>query len=275
MSGSSEEPERSTHDVRLLPSAAAAWLGMWLASSGQLIALIGAVVIALIVAGVAAGRKSVPAALACVVLLGSVLAGGLRAHALSSGPVAELATEKAVVVLVLQVTTEPSRLQSRMGWGDQVRLRGDVLQIDGRGHAWAMQQAVTVEASGDRVDSWASTKVGATLRFSGRLSSADVADGVAAVVRPLTPPENVTDPPWWLDAVERVRDGLREAAANLPDDQRALVSALTLGDTANVSATMTAQFGASGLTHLRAVSGGNRTNYGWVWRRPRALCAQS
>src|SRR5450756_2040502 len=135
-------------------------------------------------------------------LLGSVLAGGLRAHALSSGPVAELAAEKAVVVLVLRVTSEPSRLQSRMGWGDQVRLRGDVLQIDGRGHAWAMQQAVTVEASGDRVDSWASTKVGATLRFSGRLSTADVADGVAAVVRPLTPPENVSDPPWWLDSVE-------------------------------------------------------------------------
>lgn len=257
MSGSSEEPERSTHDVRLLPSAVAAWLGMWLASSGQLIALIGAVVIALIVAGVAAGRKSVPAALACVVLLGSVLAGGLRAHALSSGPVAELATEKAVVVLVLQVTTEPSRLQSRMGWGDQVRLRGDVLQIDGRGHAWAMQQAVTVEASGDRVDSWASTKVGATLRFSGRLSTADVADGVAAVVRPLTPPENVSDPPWWLDSVERVRDGLREAAATLPADQRALVPALTLGDTSQVSATMTDQFRATGLTHLMAVSGAN------------------
>jgi competence protein ComEC len=257
MSGSSEKPERSTHDVRLLPSAVAAWLGMWLASSGQLIALVGAVVIALIVAGVAAGRKSVPAALACVVLLGSVLAGGLRAHALSSGPVAELATEKAVVVLVLQVTTEPSRVQSRMGWGDQVRLLGDVLQIDGRGHAWAMQQAVTVEASGDRVDSWASTKVGATLRFSGRLSTADVADGVAAVVRPLTPPENVSDPPWWLDAVERVRDGLREAAANLPGDQRALVPALTLGDTSQVSTTMTDQFRATGLTHLMAVSGAN------------------
>ena len=258
MSGSREDkPQQHAPDVRLLPSAVAAWLGMWLASSGQAIALLGAGAIALVVAAIAVGRKSVPAALACVVLVSSVLVGGLRAHALSTGPVAQLAAEKAVVVLALQVTTEPSRLQSRMGWGDQVRLRGDVLQIDGRGHAWAMQQAVTVEASGDRVDSWASTKVGATLRFSGRVSTADVADGVAAVVRPLTPPENVSDPSWWLVAVERVRDGLREAAANLPTDQRALVPALTLGDTAQVLSTMTDQFRATGLTHLMAVSGAN------------------
>jgi DNA invertase Pin-like site-specific DNA recombinase len=228
---------------------------MWLASSGQLVALIGAAVTALIVGGVAAGRKSLPAALACVVLLGAVLAGGLRAHALNTGPVAELATEKAVVVMVMQVTSEPTRFQSRQGWGEQVRFRGDVLQIDGRGHAWAMQQAVSVEASGDRVDSWAAAMVGATVKFSGRLGTADVADGVAAVVRPLTPPELQSDPPWWMVAVERVRSGLRDAAASLPTDQRALVPALTLGDTSQVSPTMTDEFRATGLTHLMAVSG--------------------
>ena len=69
MSGSSQEPERHTHDVRLLPSAVAAWLGMWLASSGQSVALVAAGAIALVVAATAIGRKSVPAALACVVLL--------------------------------------------------------------------------------------------------------------------------------------------------------------------------------------------------------------
>lgn len=245
------------HDIRLLPSAGAAWLGMWLASSGELVALIGAFVIALIVAALAVGRKSLPAGLACVVLLGSVLAGGLRAHSLSTGPVAELASEKAVVLLVLQVTSEPTTFQSRMGWGDQVSFRGDVLQIDGRGRAWAMQQAVAVEASGDRVDSWAAARVGATVAFSGRLGPADVADGVAAVVRPLTLPQIQSDPPWWLVAVERVRSGLRDAVASLPPDQRALVPALTLGDTSQVSTTMTDHFRATGLTHLMAVSGAN------------------
>jgi competence protein ComEC len=235
----------------------AAWIGMWLASSGQPVLLVVAGALALITGGVAAGRKSLPAGLACVVLLGSILAGGLRAHALSTGPVAELAAEKAVVQIVLQVTSEPTTFQSRQGWGDQVRFRGDVLQVDGRGYAWSMQQAVTVEASGDRVDSWAAAMVGATVAFSGRLGTGDVADGVAAVVRPLTPPEVRSAPPWWLVAVERVRSGLRDAANALPSDQRALVPALTLGDTSQVTESMTDQFRATGLTHLMAVSGAN------------------
>jgi len=240
-----------------LPAAVAAWLGMWLASSGQQAALVTAAVIALVAGGVALGRKSVPAGVAFLVLLGSVLAGGLRAHALATGPVAELAAQKAVVEVVLQVTSEPTRSQSRLGWGDQVQFRGDIVRVDGRGQAWALQQAVTVQATGDRVDVWAATAVGACVSFSGRLGPADIADGVAAVVRPMTPPHTVSAPPWWLVAVERVRAGLRAASAGLPTDQRALVPALTVGDTSGVSQTMTDQFRATGLTHLMAVSGAN------------------
>ena len=248
---------RPAQDLRLVPSAVAAWLGMWLASSGQVAALVGAGVVTLVIAGVAVGRRSLPAAVACVVLLGAAVAGGLRAQALSTGPVAKLAAEKAVVVMVLRVTSEPTRFQSRLGWGDQVRLRGDVLEVDGRGQAWALEQAVAVEASGDRVESWASMMVGATVRFSGRLGASDVADGVAAAVRPLAPPEIISGPPWWLVAVERVRSGLRTAAAQLPTGQRALVPALTVGDTSQVTTAMTDQFRATGLTHLMAVSGAN------------------
>jgi competence protein ComEC len=171
--------------------------------------------------------------------------------------VADLAAQKAVVVIVLQVASEPTRFQGRLGWGDQVRFRGDVLQVDGRGSAWALQQAVTVEASGDRVDAWASVMVGATLTFSARLTAADVADGVAAAARPLTLPEVESAPPWWLVGVEKVRSGLRDAAADLPADQRALVPALTLGDTSRVTTAMTDEFRATGLTHLMAVSGAN------------------
>ena len=244
-------------DVRLLPAAVATWLGMWLTTSGQVAALVCAGVLDLVVAGIAARRRSVPAALACIVLLGAVMVGGVRSHALSSGPVASLAAQKAVVGMVLRVTSEPAMFQSRMGWGDQVRFRAEVLQLDGRGQSWATQQAVDVQANGDETESWASVRVGATVRLTARLATADVADGVAATVRPLTRPD-VRDPPaWWLDAVERVRTGLREAASSLPGDRRALVPALTLGDTTAVSTTMTDQFRATGLTHIMAVSGAN------------------
>ncbi len=252
-----DELAQARIDARLVPGAAAAWLGTWLTTSGQVAGLVCAGVLALVLAAVAAGRKSVPAALACVVLIGALTAGGLRAHALSSGPVAQLAGQKAVVVLILRVTSEPAGFQSRMGWGEQVRFRGDVLQVDGRGHSWAMQQAVDVQANGDAASSWASVQVGATLRLTGRLATTDVAEGVAAAVRPLTRPEIVSPPPWWLDVVERVRTGLREAAGSLPTDQRALVPALTLGDTSQVPSTMTEQFRATGLTHIMAVSGAN------------------
>ena len=252
-----DDGNRHGVDVRLAPAAVAAWLGMWLTTSGQVAGLVCAGVLALVVAGIAAGRRSVPAAMACVVLLGALMVGGVRSHALRSGPVASLAAQRAVVVMLLRVTSEPATFQSRMGWGDQVRFRADVLQLDGRGHSWAMQQAVDVQANGGGPGSWASVRVGATVRLGARLATADVADGVAATVRPLTPPDVREPPAWWLDVVERVRTGLREAASPLPGDQRALVPALTLGDTTAVSATMTDQFRATGLTHIMAVSGAN------------------
>ena len=257
-SGSADtELDRRHIDVRLVPAAVAAWLGMWLTTSGQVAACIGAGVLVVALLGVAAGRRSVPAGVACVVLVGSLLVGGGRASALRSGPVASLAAQRAVVAVMIRVTSQPTTLQSRMGWGDQVRLRADVLQLDGRGQSWTMQQAVDIQANGDGTGPWASIPVGATVRFTARLGTADVADGVAATVRPLTPPDLLAQPPWWLQAVDRVRTGLRDAALTLPGDRRALVPALTLGDTAAVTPAMTEQFRATGLTHIMAVSGAN------------------
>lgn len=258
MSVSSEtEPEGRPHDLRLLPSAVAAWVGMWLASSGSAPALAVAALLAVGVGAVGVARSVRAATIAAVVLLGSLVAGGLRVHVLTTGPVAALAADRAVVSLVARITTEPDTVTSTLGWGDQVRVGAEVLQIDGRGQAWAVRQNVTIEASGDRVQVWARAQVGATVAFDGRLGPADVADGVAAVARALTVPEVVSEPDVWLAAVATVRGGLRDAAQTLPDDRRALVPALTLGDTSQVSRRLSDQFRATGLTHLMAVSGAN------------------
>lgn len=251
MSGSSER------DLRLVPAAVAAWAGTWAATSGEIAVVAGAGAAAIVVAIVASARRSARIGLVAVVLAGSTIAGVVRIEALIDGPIARLASQKAVTELVLTVSAEPSRFQSRLGWGDQVRVRGDVLEVDGRGQAWAVRQPVVVEASGDRVDGWDALPVGATVSFSGRLGVAEVSDGVAAVVRALGPPHVVSGPLWWLAAVETVRQGLRAASADLTGDQRALVPALTLGDTSQVSSPMTERFRATGLTHLMAVSGAN------------------
>ncbi len=258
MSASSEtEQVARPHDLRLLPAAVAAWLGMWLASSGETAALVVAGTVAVALGAVGIARSSRIATIAAVVLLGSLVAGSLRAHALTTGPVGELATDRAVVSLLARISTEPDTVTSTLGWGDQVRVGAEVLQVDGRGQAWSVRQNVTIEASGDRVQVWERVQVGATVAFDGRLGRAEVADGVAAVVRALSVPDTTAEPDGWLVAVAAVRQGLRDAAATLPDDRRALVPALTLGDTSQVSRQLSDQFRATGLTHLMAVSGAN------------------
>ena len=57
-----------------------------------------------------------------------------------------------------------------------------------------------------------------------------------------------------------IRTGFADAArVALPVDQAAMLPALVLGDTSTVTAQTTAEFRASGLTHLTAVSGANVT----------------
>jgi competence protein ComEC len=61
-------------------------------------------------------------------------------------------------------------------------------------------------------------------------------------------------------AGQRVRSAFAATARSaLPADQAAMLPALVLGDTSALSSDTTAQFRASGLTHLTAVSGANVT----------------
>jgi competence protein ComEC len=66
-------------------------------------------------------------------------------------------------------------------------------------------------------------------------------------------------PALWLQSVDQVRQGLREAVQARAPEPRALVPALVLGDTSAMTPALTADFATSGLTHLTAVSGANLT----------------
>ena len=72
-------------------------------------------------------------------------------------------------------------------------------------------------------------------------------------------PVPIADPdPWWR-AAEAVRAALRASVRGRPDDQRALVPALVVGDDARMDAGLVDDFRTTGLTHLTAVSGTNLT----------------
>ncbi|MDO5285970.1 MAG: ComEC/Rec2 family competence protein [Actinomycetia bacterium] len=246
------------HDCRLVPAAVAAWAGMWLASSGQpwLLVLGGAAAVA---AGLLAWRtRSVRTGLAACVLAGSVIAGGARSYALTSGPTAQLGSQRAVATLVGTVSGEPRRVDPRGGRPAAVLVPVRLDRLTARERSWSVREPVLVTVSGSAAQSW-EPPPGAQVRFSGRLSGAEPADGVAARVAALGPPQIERSPPWWLRAVAQVRAGLRAAMVGSAPEQSGLVPALTVGDTSGVSAETTHQFKATGLTHLMAVSGANLT----------------
>lgn len=60
---------------------------------------------------------------------------------------------------------------------------------------------------------------------------------------------------WWEAAVVRLRHGLVEAAAPLPDQVRALTLGMISGDDSQMTAAQTVEMRRSGLAHLTAVSG--------------------
>jgi competence protein ComEC len=114
-------------------------------------------------------------------------------------------------------------------------------------------------ATGRAVSGWTALPVGTTAVVRGRLQPPRPGDDAAAVLRVQGDPVVVEPPGPGAQLVERVRQGLREAVAHRRPEPRALVPALVLGDTSALSPELQADFRATGLTHLTAVSGANLT----------------
>jgi competence protein ComEC len=242
-----------TPDTRLVPAAAAAWLGMWLASSGAAWALVLHAALVAVTVVVALQRRSWQAVAVTLVLSGCLVAGGLRAWQLAHGPVAELAEARAVVALEVEVTGEPRLVVGGVG-GPATYVPADVVAVEGRGRSWALRQPVVVRGGA----AWAGVTVGSRLALSGRLAEADDGRAEAALVHSLGEPR-VLGPPPLCGGIERIRQGLRAAVAGTTPERAALVPALVVGDTSSMTPELQADFRVTGLTHLTAVSGANLT----------------
>lgn len=238
--------------------ALAAWGAMWLASSGWLWAVVAGVVIVAVGLARAWRRRRWMTAGMCLLMLGSLLAGGWRVAALQGDPVRDLAVEGAMVRLqaVLQSSdVTPAHGVLPQSWWGTAR----VVAVDGRGRSYAGGGIIEVVASGAVSDAWASLHVGAVFEASVRLSAPETESGVLAAAKAREPPSNVRGPQGWQAAIESARAGLRQAAGGLPGDQRALVPAIVIGDTSGVTTELSDCFRVTGLTHLMAVSGENLT----------------
>lgn len=99
--------------------------------------------------------------------------------------------------------------------------------------------------------------VGRRLVVTGRLAPSSSSDEAAVIdVDRIGPIDRA---PWWWEASERVRAGVRRSVAFMGDEPRALVPALVDGDVGGISDVVEEDFRHSGLTHLMAVSGTNLT----------------
>lgn len=201
-------------------------------------------------------RRVLIAGAAAVALVGTLAVGALAAWRVGSGPVADLAPDRAVVTVEGVARTDP--LVRTGQFGDYATVRVHVSEVIGRGQSWQVRTPLLIVAGGNQaVGGWRPVIVGSTVRVTGRLETAERGSDVAAVLRVRTGPDVRAPPGRSLLAVERVRAGLRAAVADRPPEPRALVPALVLGDTSAITDDLRQSFQTTGLTHLTAVSGAN------------------
>ncbi len=248
-----------TVDLRLVPVASAGWAAAWVGTWGTAGALAGAGAVAVLLAVAARLRRSPWLLSTALVVLALAGLGSLASVRLSTGPVARLAREGAIVVADLEVRSDPQLRPARGAKPAYVTVDVQLLAVSGRGADWRLRAPALVVVGGDRSAQWGELVVGSRIRVSGRLEAPDRGSDLAAILRVRGPATLLERPGPAARAVERVRAGLRQSVADRRPEPRALVPALVLGDTSRVTPELVTDFQTTGLTHLTAVSGANLT----------------
>lgn len=246
-------------DLRLVPAALAAWGGMWVATAAQVTWLTLGALTAVAIGLLARRRRSWAWGAVCLVLVGCMATGWARWWWQQHDPLTGLATDQAVATAELTVVGTP-----RSGEREGVRppwwlSAAKVVTFEARGERFTSGAAVQLSASGDQVAAWAAVVPGTTVRAVVRLGVGELGDQPYVQVRAREPPVVIAPPSAIDEGVERVRAGLRAAAAHLDPEPRALVPALVVGDVSAMPTDLVERFRITGLTHLTAVSGANLT----------------
>ena len=249
----------SLGDLRLVPLAMAAWSGAWLGTAGNGIALGVGGCACVAIGVVSAIRRSGWLIATTLVLSLGIVAGAIYAHRLVAGPMGDLVANEALVVADAVTTGDPhvhADSGTRPGF---LTVTASLTAVSGRDGRWSTRVPILLTVSGAESRQWMSEPVGTHWQVHGRLVPPRSASGLAAVLRVRNAGAVLAPPTRWLQWVDHVRHGLREALQARAPDPRALVPALVLGDTSAMTPALTADFATSGLTHLTAVSGANLT----------------
>ncbi|GII78314.1 membrane protein [Sphaerisporangium rufum] len=201
-----------------------------------------------------AGRGVALGMLGCIA--GAAAAVAFRVHAVTSGPVAELAQRRAAVVLEVTLTDDPRVLPGHRGLvrRDRIVVPAAAVLVTAGGRAYAVRAPLVVFASGDE---WRGLLPSQRLRVHGRLAPPEPGELLAAVLLAAGAPERLSGPSPPQRVAATLRSGLRQAAGVLPPDERGLLPALVVGDLSLMEEQVRADLKTAGLSHLTAVSGAN------------------
>ncbi|MFF8626467.1 ComEC/Rec2 family competence protein [Streptomyces werraensis] len=286
--------EEGPTDLRLVPPALAAWATAAVtlhAPPGWAVTTVAASVLVAVVL-LAAGSRLLPArrrpaegarvtahAVAATALCVAAAAGsaGLHGADVRCGPVPELAREYARVVAEVEVTADPRLTRPRVSGPHtapvSVLIEAEVRRVERAGTTARATRApvLLIVDTGDRKRTataehqgspWRALLPSTRLRVEARLAPArEGGDRFAAVLRVdgRDGPHAVGGPSAPQRLAGRLRAGLREATEDLPQDPRALLPGLVVGDTARVTPELDQAFRETDLTHTLAVSGANFT----------------
>ena len=259
-------------DLRLVGAALGCWLtalvGLRLsATAGWLVA--GVAVLAALILGRRAAAGMVWASVAAAVLLGvacGAAATGARVVARDAPEVRAPVQQRALVVAELTLRRDPHRLD-RPAAGPPVWLvpawlhrlapadRDRAQESPGEAEQQTRLRARVLVFAHDPM--WQDLLPGQRIRVTGRLGPPRGGDLTAAVLSVRGPVELLGEPSWIQQVAGTVRAGLRRAAAPLPDRPGGLLPGLAVGDDSRLDPGLAADFTATGMTHLLAVSGSN------------------
>jgi competence protein ComEC len=192
------------------------------------------------------------------VLLGGVcggLATAARTGPRDGEPLASLTRAHAEARVELTVHDDPRRLAARGPGPPTFLVRARLTRLVAYSVGRVALDVPVIVFGSDA--GWLALLPGQRVGADVRLAPARGGDLVAAAVTASGPPLTLERPPWAQSAAGRLRAGLQLAAEPLPDDVGGLLPGLVIGDTSRLDPAVEAEFRATGLTHLTAVSGAN------------------
>ena len=261
-----EDESPAPADLRLVPAAAALWLGSLIGLlTGQIAWWVAGLAVVVIV-GLGVVRVSWRPGWLVVVgcLASAVVISALHVGAESGDPLAIAAARGSWATLTVSAAGFPRAVDSGFvapdnansvgTQPDQSRWRVEVIteQAQVAGRVWESRTRLTVYGQGS---AWSDITPGEQLVASGRLG--EQAFGLAGriVLHARDPPRVIASAPWWNSAALRIRDDLSANASQLAGDAAGLLPGLVVGDTSGISDRLDADAKVTGVTHLLAVSG--------------------